>query len=151
MALQGLSPVNTWRQSGSVSLWRYTENERNYPGWNLNADAAGCKSLLELLDALTVTGAGGRTITVSPPTSEQLRVPNNRGGAAAWLSPEKWNVSLAPDPTAWNFPPDTQPAVLTLGTNWLAALRAGVAGTQSGSGDHSIGNRNGGLALWFWW
>lgn len=56
---------------GRVSLWRYTENERNYPGWNLNADAAGCRSLLELLDALTITGAGGRTVTVTQPTSEQ--------------------------------------------------------------------------------
>ena len=33
MAFQGLSPVNAWKQSGRVSLWRYTENERNYPGW----------------------------------------------------------------------------------------------------------------------
>ncbi|BDU16499.1 hypothetical protein [Lysobacter auxotrophicus] len=151
MTLQGLSPVSTWRQSGRVSLWRYTENVRNYPGWNLNVDAAGCRSLLELLDALTTEGTGGRTITVTPPTSEQLRVPNNRGGAATWLAPEKWYVSLASDPGAWNFPPDTQPAVLALGSNWLAPLRAGIAGTQVGIGDQSIGDRKRGLALWLWW
>lgn len=98
MAVQRLSPVNTWRQSGRVSLWRYTENERNYPGWNLNADAAGCRSLLELLDALTITGAGGRMVTVTQPTSEQLRVPNNRGGAAAWLAPENGTSRSHPIP-----------------------------------------------------
>ncbi len=151
MASEGLSPVNAWRQSGRVSLWRYTENERNYPGWNLNADAAGCRSLLELLDALTSAGTGARTIKLTPPTFEQLRVPNNRGGAAAWIAPEKWNVSLAPDSADWDFPADIQPAVLALGSNWLAPLRAGIAGIQAGVGDHSIGDDERGLALWFWW
>ena len=24
----------------NISIWRYTENQRNYPGWHLNADTS---------------------------------------------------------------------------------------------------------------
>ena len=43
------APQYRWKQRGIISLWRYTENSRNYSGWHLTADAAGCASLLELL------------------------------------------------------------------------------------------------------
>jgi len=56
---------------GRVSLWRYNLNERNYPGWNLDVDAAGCGSLLELIDAFTAAGAGGCAIKLDPSAPER--------------------------------------------------------------------------------
>lgn len=52
--------ANAWKQSGRISIWRYTENERNYPGWNL--------------DALAADGAGSRSIAITAPTKAQLAV-----------------------------------------------------------------------------
>lgn len=66
-----------WAQSGRISLWRYTESQRGYRGWHLNADRAGCASLLALLDALQSGSETLRTVRLSPPTQEQLWVPSN--------------------------------------------------------------------------
>lgn len=141
--------ANAWKQSGRISIWRYTENERNYPGWNLNADRAGCQSLLNLLDALAADGAGSRSIAITAPTKAQLGVPNNMRGQAAWVAPEKLRLTLSPVADQWSFPPDLDPAAIEVGSTWLQALREGIAGIPEGRGDYAIGK--GSLRLWFWW
>ena len=146
-----MSVANLWKQSGRISLWRYSENERNFPGWHLNADAAGCQSLINLLDALAADGAGSRTVALSAPTTKQLGVPNNKGGLAAWVAPDKLRVKFSPAPQEWSFLPDLDPAVIAVGSAWLAQLREGIAGIPAGRGDYSIGDRKGSLPLWFWW
>jgi hypothetical protein len=141
-----------WKQQGNVSLWRYTENERNYPGWHLNADRTGCLSLLALVEELAHTPGSHRSVQLSEPSSSQLRVPNNKGGRAAWLAATKLRLSCSAQADTWEFPPDLDPASLTVGSEWLEPLRAGIAGIPEGRGDHSIGHRrNGSLPLWFWW
>ncbi len=144
--------VIAWKQSGRISLWRYTENERNYPGWNLNADSVGCKSLLELVDALVAESCGSRTINLTEPSQAQLRVPGNTGGAAAWVVPVKLRVTISDARSDWHFPQDLDPARIEFGSDWVAPLREGVASMSAGRGDYSIGNdKNGSLKLWFWW
>jgi hypothetical protein len=141
-----------WKQQGTVSLWRYTENERNYPGWHLNADPVGCTSLLALLEELAHSEGTHRTIQLKPPSASQLAVPNNQGGGAAWLAPARLRVSISDVPATWEFPADLKPATLTIGFDWLTALREGIAGIPQGFGDYSIGSRkSGSLSLWFWW
>ena len=145
--------ARSWNQTGNVSLWYYTENERNYPGWHLTADAAGCESLIALLDALAVDGIPAfRAVEIKPPSKAQLGVPNNKGGLADWRSPSKLRVTFSGDPAEWSFPPDLEPAVLTIGSDWLAPLREGISGIPRGQGDQSIGSAgNGNSRLWFWW
>ena len=141
-----------WKQEGRISLWRYTANERNYPGWHLNADKAGCASLLALLQELTGSPGAQRTVQISAPGPAQLSVPNNQGGRAPWLAPEKLRVSCCSEPQMWGFPPDSEPACLTVGASWLEPLRLGIRGIPEGRGDFSIGSgKNGSLPLWFWW
>jgi len=144
--------ANSWKQSGCISLWRYTENERNYPGWHLNADPDGCHSLQALLEALAADGGGSRTVTLTDPTPSQLGVPNNQSGRAAWVAPAKLRVVFSATPSEWSFTADLDPAVLTVGSDWLAPLLGGIAGIPKGRGDCSIGGHNdGNLPLWFWW
>ncbi|WP_082143545.1 hypothetical protein [Xanthomonas sp. NCPPB 1128] len=152
--MRSLSPpdlprAQRWTQSGRISLWRYLQNERNYPGWHLNADPAGCQSLLALLDGLVADGAGFRTILITAPSKAELGVPNNRRGLAAWVAPEKLRLTLSTIDDHWSFPVGAAPAALEVGSAWLAALREGVAGIARGQGDHAIGK--GGHRLWFWW
>lgn len=139
-----------WAQRGRISLWRYTENTRNYPGWHLNADAAGCESLIALFQELATGSSPVRSVVVTPPAAAQVRVPNNR--SAAWLAPDRIKVGWSPNASEWLLPPSTEPARLTFGSDWLEPLRSGVMGIPRGQGDYAIGSRaNGSLVLWFWW
>lgn len=142
--------AHSWKQSGSVSLWHYTENERNYPGWHLTANAAGCASLVALLDALAADDISGfRAVEITPPSKAQLNVPNNKSGLAAWRAPSKLRVAFSTTPADWSFPLDLDPAVITIGADWLAPLREGIFGIPHGRGDYSIGPPGKGR-LWFW-
>lgn len=134
---------------GSVSLWRYTENERNYPGWHLSADTSGAASLRSLLADLEVSG-GYRTVSITPPSEALLRVPNNRGGKAAWQAPGRWRIhylSAPEESRSWRVGEDTDTKVLSAGKAWLAEFRAGIEGVEKGKGDYSIGVPS----PWFWW
>lgn len=137
-----------WQQHGTVSLWSYRDNRRNYPGWHIGADAAGCASLLALLDALEVDGAGAtRTLQLSPPSPAQLAVPNNRD--ARWDAPTSLRLTVDEDVAFWQWEVDGARATLRLGKAAMAALRQGVLDIAAGRGDYSVGQ--GAQALWFWW
>ncbi|WP_257385617.1 hypothetical protein [Tahibacter caeni] len=145
-----VSVLCDWKPSGRISLWRYAGNTRHYPGWHLNADAAGCRSLIDLLDALATEYGRYRTVPLLPPGAAQLRVPDNRRSACIAATKLQWMLSDAT--TLWRFPPDGDPAVLTVGSDWLAPLRRGLHDIARGRGDYCIGgDRNGNLPLWFWW
>ena len=143
----------SWKQDGSISLWRYTENERNYYGWHLSADARGCKSLSNLLQALAADGhAATRTVELQPPTPAVLAVPNNRGGRATYKAPAKLRLSFTKEAGQWSFPATLDPAELAFGYDWLAPLQEGLDAVAQGRGDYSIGaNQGSSLPLWFWW
>jgi hypothetical protein len=140
---------HSWKQEGSLSLWRYTENERNYPGWHLTADLAGCQSLIALFEALAADGPSAfRTVDLTRPTRATLSVPNNRGGTADFESPEKLRIGFSENASHWSFPPQLEPAEFSYGYEWLSPLREGLNGIPLGKGDYSIGRD---LPLWFWW
>jgi len=140
---------HTWKQRGSISLWRYTENERNFPGWHLSADGAGCDSLAALVDSLAKDGVPvSRSVELTPPTPALLAIPNNRRGTAKYVAPFKLRVSFVSDPSSWLFPEHMEPAELSFGHDWLVPLVKGINGIPLGQGDYCIGSD---LPLWFWW
>ncbi|MDB5341968.1 MAG: hypothetical protein JWP89_345 [Schlesneria sp.] len=138
---------------GSVSLWRYVENERNYPGWNLSADSLGVASLLSILSELQAVG-GHRTIPITSPTLSTLSVPNNNSGKAKWIAPTKWRLiylSTDEDADAWSFLFQQDVAILSLGRNRMLELIAGIANLPQSVGDFRIGGSNNSAeSLWFW-
>jgi hypothetical protein len=141
-----------WKQNGNIWLWRYTLNERNYPGWNLTADDSGCGSLLALLDELVERPGEYHTVQTLSPGRDQLAVPNNRIERATWLAPARLRLTYSKNSTAWEFPGDLEPATFEIGADWLPALREGISGIPHGRGDNSIGlNKGGNLTLTFWW
>ena len=145
--------INSWKPSGRISLWRYTEPLHHHPGWHLHADAPGCASLLSLMEALATDGAGGRTLTLAPPSPGLLAVPNNRGSRVRWVAPETLRIRLLAAPDEWSFPADLDPALLSFGCAWLTRLRAGIADIPGGRGGYAIGidhDRTCSELLWFW-
>ncbi|MCD9087613.1 hypothetical protein [Stenotrophomonas sp. SY1] len=145
--------AHVWKQTGSLVLWYYTENERNYPGWHLTADTEGCRSLIALLDALANDGEPAmRTFQIKPPTAAHLAVPNNRAGHAAWHAPGKLKLAFSSDPCEWKFPVKQELAVLALGAEPLRAMRNGLEDVLQGRGDYCIDVPHRNCApLWFWW
>lgn len=147
-----MADASKWKSSGRISLWRYTQNERHYPGWHISADAAGRKCLLELLERVGSHDAPYHTVALTAPTRDQLGVPNNGGGDAAWVAAARLCVRLDVDAARWTFPADLDPAMIAIGSHWLEPLRRGIRDMAAGRGDYSIGDRQGGsLPLWFWW
>lgn len=143
--------VHAWKQSGCVSMWRYTEHARHFPGWHFNADELGCLSMLALIDALNVDGSGERTVVLTAPTLSQLRVPANKSGQAPWEGAERLRLRLSSDPKVWSLTLSGTLLLMEAGSDWMPELRAGIAGTRTGRGDYSIGDRKSGDPLWFWW
>ena len=147
------APQYRWKQRGIISLWRYTENSRNYTGWHLSADAVGCASLLELLQALTASPESAyRTVHVTPPSPTTLKVPNFR--SAKWVAPTKWRIAFEPNKEAtslWNIETQQDSMNLTLGGTMIQELASGVKDISRGEGDYSIGGSDRQPRLWFWW
>ena len=146
------SGLNSWKQDGAVSLWRYTENPRKFGGWHITADSAGVASLVTLINLLRQSDPDQyRTISITAPSTRTLRVPNFQRGDAPTVSPDKWRISLAPGTEdVWSFPVALDPAALTVGGLYVAKLIAALEGIPRGEGDYSIGAGKG-TTLSLWW
>lgn len=87
------STVDTWKQAGRLFFWRFTENTRNFPGWHFMVDRAASTSIASLLRSMAKSpSACSRTVVVSLPTTEVLRVPNNRNSQC--VAPERLRIEL---------------------------------------------------------
>jgi hypothetical protein len=89
------SRVESWKLAGNVWLWRYGQNTKNYPGWNLAADETGWNSLFELIRRMAASPwACRREISVTKPTACILAVPNNPGGSEGLESRQCLNLAV---------------------------------------------------------
>lgn len=137
--------------AGAIYVWVYEEPNRSYAGWHLTADGAGCQALLTTIDRLIVGDAA--TLTTRPPTPAILSVPNKRRAPMRAVS--SLQLRLAADPRAWQLAESDGALTLLVGSERLAAVRAGVVDVRRGRGDYSItatGPRPPrDQRLWFWW
>ena len=123
--------LNSWRQTGLVHLWRFTENEKNYPGWHLATDPAGHASLLDLLRRLRNTTESGASRAVHPtnPSSEILATVNNRRSPI--VSPTRVRVVRSDVADQWTIAECDADVTVKIGVDhldgvvrWLAAPAA---------------------------
>lgn len=144
-----LPPSHTWKQRGSLMLWRYANPSRHYAGWHMTGDAAGCASMVALLQAFEDEATPmNRSLALSAPGKAALAVPNSR--TAPVVAARKLRLSLAEASPHWSLMAAPESAELRVGREWLPALRQAIAGIPSGHGDHAIGPEHDGR-LWFWW
>ena len=141
---------HAWEQEGLVSLWRYEPRNRNFHGWHLAADKAGCVSLMNLLDALSMDGPGAtRSVGISRPTKAMMAVANCP--VRTFVAPSALRITITEDPTEWRFPVASVYAQLFMGMGWLPLMRYGIKDVGQGNGDYSIGAGSKDQQLWFWW
>ena len=141
-----MSELDTWRQSGRLFFWRFTENVRNYPGWHFMLDSAGAISVSSLVRAMSRSSTPCiRTVQVSLPTAEVLRVANNRN--AGCVAPTKLRIELdTADSTAWSLNDDGVAAHWRLGSRTATAVADAFADPAKYF-DSAIGTKP---VLWSW-
>ena len=93
------SQIERFQLSQAFSLWKFVENERNYPGWNCHAPRTIILEMRDLLSLMEKCQYSSRKkLGVTWPSQDVLTIPNNRGGRARWKTVRYW--ILASDKTA---------------------------------------------------
>jgi hypothetical protein len=140
------SVVDSWKQTGRLFFWRFTENTRNYPGWHFMVDHAASSSIAALLRSMAQSESPcSRTVVVSLPTTDVLNVPNNRQSRC--VAPERLRIELAvSDANSWLLTEDGAVVHWHLGADRLREL-ADVFADPAKYFDSTIGE---GPVLWSW-
>ena len=140
------SVVDSWKQAGRFFLWRFTENTRNFPGWHFMVDSAASASIAALLRSIAQRETVcSRTIVVSLPTAEVLRIPNNRNSQC--VAPERVRLeSDLLDGNAWALVEDGAVVHWRLGTQNLRDV-ADVFADPDKYFDSNVGQEP---PLWSW-
>jgi hypothetical protein len=146
MAVRRVRDIGAWKQSGRLFFWRFTENVRNYPGWHFMVDSTASTSVAGLLHAMSKSETScTRIVQVSHPTTEVLRVANNR--SAGCVAPTKLRIELdANDADAWSLDDDGVALHWRLGAR-TAAVAADAFANPVDYFDSAIGAKP---ALWSW-
>lgn len=150
--------ISKWKASGNTYLWRYLDNERNYPGWHLTADHEACEALSRLFNLMEEAKYSVKVrIPVLPPRDAQLKVPNNQGGRARWRSVDFLEFRFDPqqrNSALWSLELDKNTLSIEFGRAKLDGLKSGVEDISNRDGDYSIGPDDAAdsrQCLWFWW
>jgi hypothetical protein len=138
--------LNSWRQTGVLHLWRFTENVRNYPGWHLATDPTGLVSLLDLLTRLRGTSESSASRTVHPtgPSAEVLETVNNRRSPV--VSPARVRVARSDAPDGWTITEQDADVTVTMGVEQLDGVIRWL-GDPTAAFDTMFGKDP---PLWFW-
>ncbi len=133
-----------------VYLWRYLENEKNFPGHHIAGDEEGVVAMARQLRALQ---SGTASFELSPPTPEVLSVPNNLDGNAHFESYDRIVVEVVPTSNKnrkhFVAKPDAPAILFEASRAQVETFAKGIQGTKDGDIDFSMGGRPENQ-LWFW-
>jgi hypothetical protein len=150
----GTSEGSARMSAGKIYLWTYPEGVKDYAGWHLTADAAGCQMLLATLDRVS-TDERARPLQTFAPNVAILTVPNNRRASAQAAAAITVVHARDRDAAYWHLEVTAGGVALSVGTERLAALRAAVVDVSQGRGDYCLGSAEKRAPrqerLWFWW
>lgn len=140
-------------KAGRVCLWRYRDKSRDYAGFHLSADRAGCDQLLSLLPTLIKprTAQIG-TVVLDPVTPTDLAIPRSRVGQVAVMAYGRWELLVDSrfEPEHLKFVVVADRIRTELSHVQAESLIGGVEDIRARRGDYSIGDEEGDQ-LWFWW
>lgn len=130
-------------------MWHYAGFPRNYPGYHLNADAAGCVFLKGLIEQLRDGRLpGGKGIKLTAPTTAQLAVPNCPLKCIPATHLDLQYRMEAPD-DHFSIEDREGRLVVEMGHSKLAEFERGIDDISRGGGDWAV--HGSGRSLWFWW
>lgn len=148
--------INKFKISGQIYLWKFLENQRNYPGWNLTADKTGCESLLQLFEMMKQTEwSSKKEIQTAVPTELQIKVPNIQNGNAKWKYAKTLILNYKKNSASdeWMIAENSDTVEIRFGTDKLTEFENSISKIQKGSGDFAISDfeESDASILYFWW
>ncbi|MBK9047182.1 MAG: hypothetical protein IPL74_10825 [Bacteroidetes bacterium] len=146
--------IEKFQIRGNAYLWKYKDNERNFPGWNLTVDKEASERLVKLLDMMyQCEWATNKLVKVTPPKGKLISIPNNWGGTAAWESVASLKIisTKTVQLNHWRITEKLPIVEIEFGPSSLAKLKQAIAGIPHGIGDFSIGDVSDENLLTFWW
>jgi len=146
--------IEKYKVEGKVFIWKFLENTRNYPGWNLTMDTKCAESLEKLFNLMEESEyPSKKTLEIFSPTQKQLIVPNDRGGHASWKTKEQLilNFNKFGYENLWKLIESKNILELSFGKNKIYELKNAITGITKGEGDYGICDDSGENILYFWW
>jgi hypothetical protein len=140
--------------SGRVYIWKYADNDRNYPGWNITVDNLASEELSVLFDMMgQCEWSTNKKILATRPTDQEIGTPNNRNGIAKWTTKSKIVFSLKTNttPDYWATTETVDELEISFGKEKLRGLWDAIINIPKGKGDHSIADKDDNNILTFWW
>ena len=146
--------IEKYKVVGDIYVWKYRENQRNYPGWNFTMDKNASFSMVELLNLMdSCEWSSKKLILLSKPTQMQLDVPNNMKGKAKFKGYEELilNFRKTEDENYWVITELKDCIEIKFGKNRLSELKNAIMGIPLGKGDFGISDENEDNILNIWW
>lgn len=140
--------------SGGVYIWKYTDNDRNYPGWNMTVDNSASQELSLLLDLMEkCEWTTNKKVLTTRPTDREIGAPNNRNGIAKWTTKSTIIFSLQTNktPDYWMTTETADELEISFGKEKLQGLKDAIINIPKGKGDYSIADKDDSNILTFWW
>jgi hypothetical protein len=140
--------------SGGVYIWKYTDNDWNYPGWNMTVDDLASQELSQLLDMMEkCEWSTSKKILTTIPTVKEISAPNNRNGMAKWITESKIILSFKTNKTLdyWATIETVDELEIGFGFEKLQRFKNSIINIPRGKGDYSIADKDNNSSLTFWW
>lgn len=153
--------VDRWKQSGRLFVWRWSDESRNYPGWNVTADRSGAESLRQLFALMQrAEWSSQRALKVTNPVPGL--VARRRVAIGGDLLVPRRIIfkyrKTAVRPCYWHWEGNWTSPVLIFGSEMLQRLRNALDQIYDGIGDFRVGSQDQHLhgidrvnvSIWFW-
>lgn len=146
--------VEKYKLEGKFYIWIYTENKRNYSGWNFTADKRSFESLINLLEVMNNgEWPSKKSVSLDKPNDSQLLIPNNRNGLAKWYTKERviFKFKMLEAPNLWLLKESNSEFEIIFGKNRLKELKSSLSRVLKGDGDFAMCDDSEEKILNFWW
>ena len=135
---------------GKVYLWKYLENQSNYPGINLTANRDGCDSMIELLTLLGYSQyAPTKTLNLQP-TIQQIASVGTRKDKFKSFTALTLHFATEEEST-WTVEELNDEIRLSFSLHYLNELKNAINRIREGAGDFLLTDNKRKNILCFWW
>jgi len=143
--------IEKFKFVGEIYIWKYTSNNKNYPGWNLSLNISGAQSLLKLLDLMLQSEwSVKKAIEVNNVTNFQTDIPQNRN--SGWESKKTiiFNYKKNNYFDYWQIIENGQNLEILFDNEKLLKLKESIHNLIFGKRDFAISDSNEENILYFW-
>ena len=145
------SDLLKFQVKGNISVWKYSENYKNYSGWHIYLCPEAQKSMCTLLELMTNDEyAFRKAIYLSPPTEEITGSPNNYNGLAPYRYKRILFINSKKDWDLFSINENEMIAEIILDDTTLLEFTNTIATNYKGQKNFLLDNENKNLLLTFW-